>query len=45
MVDGVKIVPTWSLCMIFFLLPSKIKKDEKETMSNLEEIKNIEEEL
>ena len=41
MVDGIKkIVPTWSLCLIFFLLPSKIKKDETETMSNSKEIKN-----
>jgi hypothetical protein len=41
MFDRINIVPTWSLRLIFFLLlPSKIKKDETETMPNLKEIKN-----
>ena len=39
MVDGIKIVPTSSLRLIFSLLTSKIKKDETETMPNLKEIK------
>ena len=38
MVDGIKIVSTWSLRLIFFIAV-KIKRDETETMPNLKEIK------
>jgi hypothetical protein len=44
MANGIKIVPVLVVAFNFFLLPSKIKRNETETIPNLKEIK-IEEEL
>ena len=43
MVDGINAMPTWSFCLVFFLLTYKTKRDETETMPNLKKLKNEEE--